>query len=46
MVPPPPQNTLFFADLHELEIVKKSVKMTKICPDPPNLVENYDYLFD
>ena len=36
VVPPPPQNIPFFAYLHELEKVKKNVKMTLQMPYPPN----------
>ena len=37
--PPPLLKKIFFADLHDLgherKKIKKSVKMTQFCPDPP-----------
>ena len=45
VVPPPPTKYTFFADLHELEQVKKRVKITIICPDTSSLVLDFTLFF-
>ena len=41
----PPENILFFAELHQLEQVKKNVKVIQICPDLIPLCEISQYFF-
>ena len=47
--PPPHTKKIFFADLHDLgherKKIKKSVKMTQFCPDPPPSVKFHTFFF-